>query len=74
MANETIHVFFYPSVLGYSAYSNELDGIQTEGKTLEELFQKIRYLIKVRVETLQEIGKKEEAEELKSKEVIFLEK
>lgn len=74
MANQAIHVFFYPSVLGYSAYSSELDGIEADGKTLDELFQKVQYLIKVRIETLEEIGKEKEAEKLRSKEVIFLEK
>ena len=74
MVDQTIHIFFYPSVLGYSAYSAELDGIEATGKTLEELFSKIRHMINVRANTLEEIGKVQEAQQLKAREVVFLEK
>lgn len=47
--------------------------MSTEAATLEELFEKVKYLIKVRIESLKEIGRKKDAEDLQQKEIIFIE-
>ena len=73
MKTSSIHIINHPTLRGYSGYSRELDGIQSEGKTIEELFDKIRLLIEVWVKSLKEIGKDKEAANLKNKEIIFSE-
>ena len=73
MKPNSIHVIYHPTARGYSGYSQELDGLSSEGGTIQELFEKIRHLIEVRIKNLVEIGRHKEAEELKSKEIIFSE-
>lgn len=73
MQTSTINIIYYPTRRGYSGYSKELDGLNTNGKTIEELYQKIRYLIDIRVKTLLELGREKEANQLKESELIFSE-
>lgn len=73
METGNIHIVYFPSSFGYSAYSHELDGLQTNAKTIEELIEKIKHLIKVRAESLAEIGRTKESQELKRKEIILVE-
>lgn len=73
MESNVIHIIYHPSALGYAAYSRELDGMVAEATNLDELFDKIKYLLKVRIESLKEIGKNQEAENLQQKELIFVE-
>lgn len=73
MESNVIHIIYHPSTLGYAAYSRELDGMVAEATNLDELFDKIKYLLKVRIESLKEIGKDQEAENLHQKELIFVE-
>ncbi len=68
-----IHIVYHPTLRGYSCYSQEMDGLQTEATSLNELFQKVRHMLAVRIETLKEIGKDAEAKALKEKEIIFTE-
>lgn len=74
MENQAIHVFYYPSVLGYSAYSSEIDGLEAHGKTLDQLFEKVKHLMEVRIKTLLEIGRLEDAQKLRDSELVFVEK
>jgi predicted RNase H-like HicB family nuclease len=48
-----------------------MDGLNTEGKTVEELMEKVTHLLNVRVAALEELGKNEEAEQLSERQVIF---
>ncbi|MDO5616170.1 MAG: hypothetical protein Q4G16_08270 [Cruoricaptor ignavus] len=73
MEASVIHIIYHPAVNGYAGYSKELDGLNTEGKTLEELFEKTRHLIQIRIKSLIELGKEKEAEELKAKKIVFVE-
>ena len=50
---------------GYYAYCPELDGCQTQGKTLEEVIKNIREAIELYLETLSE----DEKHELLSQEI-----
>ncbi len=73
MESNSIHIVYFPSSLGYSAYSREMDGLQTEAKTVDELLEKVKHLINVRIEALADIGKTKESQELKEKEIILVE-
>lgn len=64
---------YYPTSRGYSGYSKELDGIRSEGKAIEELFEGIKKLLEVRISSLKEIGKEKEAKDLKESEIVFVE-
>ena len=74
MENNKIHVIFYPSSEGYSAYSEEMDGLQSDAKTLRELMDKIRHIVETKVEALYEVGENHKADELKQSEIVFMEK
>lgn len=73
MTTNSIHIVYHPTIRGYSGYSRELDGLRTEGRTIQELYEKVKYLIEVRVKSLAEIGREKEAKDLREKEINFVE-
>ncbi len=71
MEANQIHIIYHRTDDGYACYSHEMDGLNTEGKTVEELMEKVTHLLNVRVAALEELGKNEEAEQLSERQVIF---
>ena len=74
MEAKQIHIIYRPTVDGFACYSQEMDGLNTEGKTVEELMEKVKHLVKVRVAALKELGKDEEAKHLNEGQIIFIRK
>lgn len=68
-----INIIYHPSTRGYSSYSHELDGLQTDAETVSELMKKVEHLLEIRIETLKEIGQNAEAKKLENSELIFSE-
>ena len=73
MNTNLLHIVYHPTLRGYSGYSREMDGLQSEGRNINELYEKIKYLIEVRIKVLLELGRDEEAIALKNKKIIFTE-
>lgn len=73
MESQEIHIIYHPTSGGYSGYSHELDGLNTEAATVEELAEKIQHLVESRAEALAEIGKTEEANALRAKKIVLTE-
>lgn len=73
MELKQITIVYHPTSFGYSGYSKELDGLNFDSPTIEELKEKIQHLIEVRAEALAEIGKTEDAEALRKSEIILTE-
>lgn len=73
MEPNEIHIIFHPTSGGYAGYSQEIDGLNTEAKTVEELVQKIVHLVEVRAEALAEIGHSEEAQRLRNSKIVMKE-
>lgn len=73
MESQQITIVYHPTSYGYSAYSREMDGLNCEAPTVEELKEKVRHLLEVRAEALSEIGKSEEAEAIRKSEIVLTE-
>ncbi len=73
MENNEIHIIFHPTTGGYSGYSQEIDGLNSEAATVEELAAKIQHLVEVRAELPTEIGRTEEAQKLRTSKIIMKE-
>ena len=68
-----INIIYHPSTRGYSSYSHELDGLQTDAETVSELMKKVEHLLEIRIETLKEIGQNAEAKKLENQKEVLLE-
>lgn len=73
MELKPITIVYHPTSFGYSAYSRELDGLNCDAPTIDELKEKVKYLLETRAVALAEIGKAEEAEALRKSEIFFTE-
>ena len=59
------------STTGYSAFSNDLQGLVTVGDSIDEVKENFKEVIELQADYLNEIGNKDEAQELLNADLFY---
>lgn len=73
METNAIRVLYYPAHNSYAGFSYDVNNLEVDEVSIEALQQRVKQIIEFRVNILQELGRKDEAEKLASRQLIFVE-